>query len=319
MPSRFFLDPWPPDYDSALQVDQEDDLPSPEVDIKVEFSEWKAIPRMPLDSALVMYFVDGVRRIEARLISQESDQITYGLFGSIGVGSVCCHDGSANMGSLLVRRYLIIGQQRERTETLKVGSKKITFQGWPTSGNTPVEMVAALQNLMRTAEADLGQRLLADETCIYVDGPLTFFSTAKQALVGVIKRIHRLYLPTECLNLLAELHAGERTPLFLIRDNKLNRYSCYLRLSEPARTEHRLAGIVRLEVRAAVDLSEIIALVNFAAHHLPRFASSPIRDPRAPQNLLPIGALEEELRRRLGDAVLIRRAIEERISEGVLV
>src|SRR5262249_12888642 len=144
-------------------------------------------------------------------------------------------------------------------------------------------------------------------------------STAKQALVGIIKRIHRLYLPGECLALLAQLRAEERTPLFLIHDNKYDRYSCYLRLSQPQQIEHPLAGIVRLEVRAAVNLAKIVNLVNYATYQLPRFASSPIRDPRAPQNLVPIGALEDELRRRLGDPVFIRRAIEERISEGVMI
>jgi uncharacterized protein len=68
-----------------------------------------------------------------------------------------------------------------------------------------------------------------------------------------------------------------------------------------------------------VALAQLIRLINYATYELPRFASSPIRDPRAPQNLVPIGALEDELRRRLGDPVLVRRAIEERILEGVLI
>jgi hypothetical protein len=83
--------------------------------------------------------------------------------------------------------------------------------------------------------------------------------------------------------------------------------------------EHPLAGIVRLEVRAAIGLEKSLRLINYASSELPKFASSPIRDARAPQNLVPVGALEEELRRRLGDAVLVRRAIENRIYEGVQV
>jgi hypothetical protein len=47
---------------------------------------------------------------------------------------------------------------------------------------------------------------------------------------------------------------------------------------------------------------------------LPRFAPSPARDPRAPQNLFPIGALESVLRHRLGDPALVRRALEVQIS-----
>jgi uncharacterized protein len=318
MPIRLFLDPWPPDYDSAVQIDEGDDQ-IPEVDVKIEAPEWKAIQYDSVKSRFLMCFVDGVRRVEARVISQDVDQIIYGLFGSAGVGTVLCRNGLAEMDLLCVRRYLIIGHQKERSETLSIGSTSLSFEGFPIATNTPIEALAALQNLMRTAEAELGQSLLSDDSCVFVDGPLTYYSMAKQALVGIVKRIHRLYVPRECVPLLAELRTGERTPLFLIRDNKLNRYSCFLRLSQPQRTEHPLAGLVRLEVRAAVDLTRIISLINYAAYELPRFASSPIRDPRAPQNLVPIGALEEELKRRLGDPILIRRAIEERILEGVSI
>ena len=42
---------------------------------------------------------------------------------------------------------------------------------------------------------------------------------------------------------------------------------------------------------------------------LPPLASSPHKDPRAPQNLVPIGGLERELRRRLGDQQLLFRSL----------
>jgi hypothetical protein len=42
---------------------------------------------------------------------------------------------------------------------------------------------------------------------------------------------------------------------------------------------------------------------------LPRYASARHKDPRAPQNLYPIGGLERELRRRLGDRDLAIRAL----------
>lgn len=316
--ARLFLDPWPPDYDSAVQI-EESDTEVPDVDSRVESVDWKPIRCDTSDSLPLMCFVDGVRRVEARVISQEADQIIYGLFGSAGVGTVLCRSGLAEMDLLTVRRYLIIGHQKKRSQGVRIGETRLEFEGIPIPTNTPTEALAALQNLMRTAEAELGQSLLSDDSCVFVDGPLSYFSTAKQALVGIIKRIHRLYLPNECLPLLVALRAGERTPLFLIHDGKYDRYSCYLRLAQPQPIEHPLAGIVRLEIRASVDLAKIISLVNYASCELPRFASSPIRDPRAPQNLVPIGALEEELKRRLGDPVLIRRAIEERILEGVLV
>jgi hypothetical protein len=65
-----------------------------------------------------------------------------------------------------------------------------------------------------------------------------------------------------------------------------------------------------MEVRTGVGLETAVELANLSASCLPAFAGDSARDPRAPQNLLPIGALEQELRHRLGDAIAIRRAIE---------
>ena len=63
-----------------------------------------------------------------------------------------------------------------------------------------------------------------------------------------------------------------------------------------------MAGIVRLEVAAHDGLEAALRLADLTSAALPRFAPRPGRDPRAPQNLFPISALENMLRHRLGDA-----------------
>ena len=50
-------------------------------------------------------------------------------------------------------------------------------------------------------------------------------------------------------------------------------------------------------------------LADRVAATLPRFASEPHKDARAPQNLYPIGGLERQLRHRLGDAAVVYRAL----------
>jgi hypothetical protein len=87
-------------------------------------------------------------------------------------------------------------------------------------------------------------------------------------------------------------------------------YSWYLRLANRRAIDHPWAGLVRIETSDAVGLTPAVQLADVTTQHLPDFASSPIRDPRAPQNLYPIGALEDRLRRQLGDADFIRRHIE---------
>ena len=61
--------------------------------------------------------------------------------------------------------------------------------------------------------------------------------------------------------------------------------------------------------RTATSLAEARAVADRATATLPRFASQGHKDPRAPQNLYPIGGLEKELKRRLGDPRLWYRAL----------
>jgi hypothetical protein len=66
---------------------------------------------------------------------------------------------------------------------------------------------------------------------------------------------------------------------------------------------------VRCEIAADAPIDEAIRLADTVAAILPRFASEPHKDPRAPQNLYPIAGLERTLRRRLGDPSLMERAL----------
>jgi hypothetical protein len=76
-----------------------------------------------------------------------------------------------------------------------------------------------------------------------------------------------------------------------------------------------MTGVVRLEVAKEIGLDKAMTLANLTTALLPRFASVVGRDPRAPQNLYPVGQLERVLRHRLGDAGLVKRAIEAALWE----
>ena len=56
-------------------------------------------------------------------------------------------------------------------------------------------------------------------------------------------------------------------------------------------------------------------IADRSAALLPVVASEPHLDPRAPQNLVPIGALERQLRHRMGDPGLVYRALRAAVSE----
>ena len=142
---------------------------------------------------------------------------------------------------------------------------------------------------------------------LVLDGPLG----ARRALpgaVGYVKTHHVTYLPVELRAVVGRLAAGERTPVFAMGD-RFPRHSWYLRL--PGEVEHPWAGVVRCEATADLALAEVLALADRVTRLLPRFASRPHKEPRAPQNLYPIAGLERELRRRLGDPRLLQRSLRE--------
>jgi hypothetical protein len=114
------------------------------------------------------------------------------------------------------------------------------------------------------------------------------------------------YLPPELHRLVGELGAGERTPVFTI-GTSFSRHSWYLRLPGPVASPW--AGIVRCECSSDLTPPDAVALADTSGALLPRFASEPHKDPRAPQNLYPIGGLERDLRHRLGDPRLLFRAL----------
>jgi len=125
--------------------------------------------------------------------------------------------------------------------------------------------------------------------------------------VGLIKEIQKLYIPNEKREILGSLKRGWRTPLFLIEggDEGIDKLSWFVKLTESRTTD----DIARLEIEAKVDLKEAVHIADLSAGLLPLFASDPLRDPRSPQNLLPIGWLEMRLRSLLGDSRLIRRTL----------
>jgi hypothetical protein len=72
---------------------------------------------------------------------------------------------------------------------------------------------------------------------------------------------------------------------------------------------------VRCEASNTLPLAEVALLADRTAALLPAVASLPHRDPRAPQNLVPIAGLERALRHRMGDPGLVMRRLREAVAE----
>lgn len=308
---RVLLDPWEPDYEGAIQLAGDDEQPA-DVDLQVELGSWVAVLPASVTPSPRIFFVDGVRRIEHRILVESEARTLFGLLGSFAVGATRVTSRAEVVGEE-IRRITVVGGGFELTRwefRLPAGGATLSFDALAVAENTPESPLQGLQNSMREREAALAKSLSADDSLVFLDGPLTFFTATKLPVVGFVKRLLRSYLPPEKALLLRNLQVGQRTPLFLIKETRHQRYSWYTRIGSGRVIDSTLTGIVRLETSSSLDFELVRRLADLSTAVLPRFASSPVRDPRAPQNLYPIGGLENALRHRLGDTLVIRRAIE---------
>lgn len=310
------LDPWMPQYEGSVEIDPGEGESPGDIDATVEAQDWKAVPAPSVEAVPTLYFIDGVQRTEARVLAWRDHALIHGIFGTVGAGAVKSLPDRAVFDNCGLHRVLILGGGHNCSTTMQAGNTHVKFEGIASGATTPADLARELRELMRQLEARIAESVVGDDRVVFIDGPLAYISSLGP-VVGLIKRISLPYLDPTKFALATILSLGERTPLFLISDGKRDRYAWYLRIGIARSFDHVLAGVIRLEIRATVGLEVARHLADMSAAVLPRYASSPIRDARAPQNLVPTGALEEELRRRMGDPLVIRRAIEKRISEGV--
>lgn len=311
-------DPWRPDHGVGAETPFEDEMTHAVVDAGVETDDWsrplapEPCPEQPVT------FVDGVMRTELRVLASEGDKRAWGLLGSYAAGGVLC-DGIASFVAEdrpIGRALLLGGRIESGALDLTVGESRLTYACHPTTDDTPTGLRRGLQRLMLAEEQRLAA-LLAADTLVFADGPLHVDATAGAArVVGVVKRMVSAYLEAPEAALLPRLQPGERTPLFGLGNNVLDRYAWYVRLVPQSPSWHELAGLVRCEVRMSVGLDRARSIADLVACHLPAFAGRPGVDPRAPQNLTPVGALEARLKHRLGSSTLIGRALQTRLVEG---
>jgi hypothetical protein len=252
------------------------------------------------------------------LLAEDGDGTVVGLLGSYGVGAALV-DETARVAHETVGRVAVTGAGlRLPAFGARIGDGRagVVFDPVSEPENTPAAPVEGLQKAMRGGEAGLAERLAAEVDVVFLDGPLTYVTAAARGpVVGFVKRLLRTYLDPTASALLPRLGVGERTPLFLVEAVREPRYSWYLRLGAGRVIDSALTGLVRLECPSGPGLDVARGLADLSARELPRFASDPTRDPRAPQNLLPIGALEARLKHLLGDHAVIRRAIEARLHQ----
>jgi hypothetical protein len=317
---KLYVDPWDPSYGTAL--DPADAGPSGEstaqlrADVEREPSSWAPMsPPGDLRTPSMVLLVDGVRRIDARIWVEEADGTLHaGLAASYAAGVVRCdlRRGSADVANARVVRGFF-------TPSVDAGdlvAAQARYQVHRVAGTDPAQLTAAIQPQLRSLEVEVSALARAttetlsvavptDDDLLVLDGPLTGRTHLPRSL-GYVKTHRVQYLPPDLSTVVGRLAPGQRTPVFLL-GTTWNRYTWYLKL--PGAAGSPWAGVVRVETSADLPRVEAIRLADLSAVTLPRFASSPYKDARAPQNLTPIAGLERRLRAMLGDQRLLLRGL----------
>jgi len=311
MPLTLRLDPWTPTFESAVQIDEDEAGVPADVDPFVETTEWR--PHQPefVERPRTIAFVDGVQRVEMRLIGDNNGRTIYGAFASIAVGATIVRPGGCAASCVAPERILALtdGESHDLV-SVPCGSIALNFRAESTSESGIGSVQGPVLNARRNAEIQFAEAL-EDEghEMVVVDGRLNWQPKRKTMVIGFVKTIHKRYLEGEQAAVIAKLPPKFRTPLFRIgRDRAV--YSWYLRLAEPRPIDHPWANVVRVETLETIGIEAAIRIADLTACHLPGFASTSLHDPRAPQNLYPVGGLEEQLKHSLGDHEWIRRHIE---------
>lgn len=299
---RFSVETWAPEYGFSADADtlaEASDTVDPAIEVTP--TEWSPIrPDRGADTVGQVLFIDGVRRIDARVWIHDGDRAHVGVCASVAAGTVVCDASAATVRDVHVRRGLFAPANDVADA---IHTRHGSYEYRPVVGDDPEAVYNGIHEMM--TELELAAARSHDCDLVVFDGPLR--GRNDPAGVGYVKTQQVQYLPDELAPILGRLGDGDRTPLVLIGSRSWRRYSWYLRLPGPR--HQPLSGVVRLELPAVGPVVDAAARATQISALLPRFASAPHREPRAPQNLYPIAGLEHQLRHRLGDALLLERSL----------
>ena len=299
---NIWVEAWSPEYGASYEVASGLAPSVEEVAPFVETTDWAPM-RPPAVTLPPAAFLDGVSRVDARAFLDDGPNTVPGLCGSVGIGCVLHDDGRARFGPYEIHRAAVFGLGK-KGEMPPVGVG-LEYLSRSVPGSRPEEVRLGLEALRAGVEAELARKLARQGLLVIADGALGVLEPLD--VVGFIKSHQKAYLDPELEPVVRALGAGHRTPVFqfgVIRP----RYSWYIRLADSS-GQHPWAGVARCEVSSTVSLERAVELADLTAYCLPRFASKPFWDTRAPQNLVPIASLERKLWHLLGDRDLIYRKI----------
>jgi uncharacterized protein len=320
---RFWVDAWDPSYAASASEDatagpaRESDA-ARDTDVEVPAAAWAAMSAPPdLRPPRTVLLVDGVRRQDATLWTAEADGSSFpALAFSYAAGVVRCdlRRGEASLAAdPVVRRGLFTASPS--ATAVECGRRgqggQVRYELHRVAGDDPAALSGAVQSPLTRLETEVAGAALAQvemevpDILMVLDGPLRGRADLRHT-IGFVKTHQSRYLPSDLVAVVTGLAPGQRSPIFRL-GTSWDCFTWYLRL--PGGSGAPWSGIARAECPVHLPLESAVALADLSVVTLPRFAANPYKEPRAPQNLVPIAGLERRLRARLGDARLLHRAL----------
>jgi hypothetical protein len=318
-----YWDSWDPAYTRAGDGDAvaepgQDSTASVDPDVELPRAAWCARePAATVRAPDVVLFVDGILRNEARgWLVDEAGESHPALAASFAAGVVRCDlaGGTADLVTSQVDRAVLTsaplveavggGPSRYRAHQVSAGSHQ-QLDGHLRTLMSALEVAVSAD--ARAGESMTGASTVDGDDLLVADGRLRGRRSLPRT-IGYIKTQGTRYLPPDLVKVVTSLPDGHRTPVFRLS----TLFSWYLRLpahQQPGQGTGPWTGIVRVECSGDLTPQDAIALADLSADTLPRFAARSYKDPRAPQNLVPIAGLEKRLRAMLGDSRLLHRTL----------
>ncbi len=256
----------------------------------VELKEWKFINFEEYEIKGKIAFLDGVIKLDDDIFDTKT-KTRIKIFSlasavcEIGIGLYNTFDA---FKSLKTKRVAIPDKDMDKNYIrLKDKTYGIMPKGY--------DHISVLKALEQESLTDYIKN--ANTNIIIWDGslPITFKDSADKKVFGFIKTHKKYFMSEEHLPMLFEITSYQRTPIiYYTPEGKTYYYTWYSTLNE------NVSGLVRLETLANEDVKYVSDMANYTSYMLRMFASSPIFEKRAPQNLSPISALESFLKAYLG-------------------
>lgn len=226
---RFAVDGWGIDYGTALDVDGLSTSKGQiTADIEIAPDDWSPVdPDPTITTPDAVLFVDGVRRIDARIWidddTETSALASVASCASYAAGVLCCCANGAHVVAAEVRRGVFTTVGSTADILMKAGCYRV--QHVTRNENTPllVTLSSAVQQQLAETEIEVATAARSDsddhspieDDLLVVDGPL-HNRTHLDRTIGYVKSHQSEYLPADLNGMVSKLAVGQRTPVFHI-------------------------------------------------------------------------------------------------------